>query len=209
MLSEEHKKKRAASALIFLVRYSEQGDRFLSQIVKDDETWVSHLTPESKQQSMEWRHTSSPKKCKFKHTISTRKTMCTVFWICKQFCLLNSCLKAQPKTQQPIVRPWRIFVALSRTKGEASLPADLCCFMTMLGRTPLLKLKPSSRHLTGEQFDYRPLPFSPHLAASDFHLFLRLKKFLGGQRFLKGDDVKEAVKKWLSSQAAIFYEEGI
>jgi hypothetical protein len=44
MLSEEHKKKRAASALTFLTRYSEQGDGFLSQIVTGDETWVSHLT---------------------------------------------------------------------------------------------------------------------------------------------------------------------
>jgi hypothetical protein len=48
MLSEEHKKKWAASALTFLTQYSEQGDGFLSQIVTGDETWVSHLTPESK-----------------------------------------------------------------------------------------------------------------------------------------------------------------
>ena len=47
MLSEEHKKKRAASALTFLTRCSEQGDGFLSQIVTGDETWVCHLTPES------------------------------------------------------------------------------------------------------------------------------------------------------------------
>ena len=62
MVSEEHNKKRAASALTFVKRYSEQGDRFLSQIVTRDETRVSHLTPESKQKSLEWRHTSSPKK---------------------------------------------------------------------------------------------------------------------------------------------------
>ena len=80
MLSEERKKKRAASALTFVTRYSEQGDGFLSQIVTGDQTWVSHLTPESKQQSMEWRHTSSPKKRKFKQTVSTSKIMCTVFW---------------------------------------------------------------------------------------------------------------------------------
>jgi hypothetical protein len=53
MLSEEHKTKRAGSALTFLTRYSEQDDEFLSHIVTGDETWVSHVTPESKQQSME------------------------------------------------------------------------------------------------------------------------------------------------------------
>jgi len=29
----------------------------LSHIVTGDETWVSHITPESKQQSLHWKHT--------------------------------------------------------------------------------------------------------------------------------------------------------
>jgi hypothetical protein len=64
MLMEEHKMKRQAFVLTFLTRYSEQGDDFLSFIVTGDETWLLHVTPESKQQSMEWRHTSSPIKKK-------------------------------------------------------------------------------------------------------------------------------------------------
>ena len=51
-------------------------------------------------------------------------------------------------------------------------------------------------------------PYSPDLAPSDFHLFLHLKKFLGGKRF-DDDDLKDAVQKWLTSQAAPFYDEGI
>ncbi|GFX31131.1 uncharacterized protein TNCV_2026341 [Trichonephila clavipes] len=50
------------------------------RIVTGDETWVSHITPESKRQSMEWRHTNSPVRVKAKRTISTRKVMATVFW---------------------------------------------------------------------------------------------------------------------------------
>jgi len=79
MLTEEHKLKRQASALDFLARYSEEGKNFLSHLVTGDKTWVLHATPESKQQSLEWRHTSSPTKMKFKQTTSTRKIMCTVF----------------------------------------------------------------------------------------------------------------------------------
>jgi hypothetical protein len=33
-----------------------------------------------------------------------------------------------------------------------------------------------------------------------------LRQFLAGLRFFKDDDVKEAVKKWLSSEAVTFYE---
>jgi hypothetical protein len=66
--AEEHKMKQQASALTFLTRYSEQDDDFLSRTVTGDETWVSRVNPESKQQSMEWRHTIQKK---FKQTIST------------------------------------------------------------------------------------------------------------------------------------------
>jgi len=49
MLAEEHKKQRVACALTFLMRYHKEGDGMLSHIVTRDETWVSQITPESKQ----------------------------------------------------------------------------------------------------------------------------------------------------------------
>ncbi|GFT00972.1 uncharacterized protein TNCV_4053841 [Trichonephila clavipes] len=60
LLTAEHKEKRFAISLDFLIRYEEEGDDMLSRILAGDETWVSHIIPESEQQSMEWRHTSSP-----------------------------------------------------------------------------------------------------------------------------------------------------
>lgn len=53
MLTEVQKTKRQGSALTLLTQYSDDGDEFLKKIVTGDETWVSHVTPESKQQSME------------------------------------------------------------------------------------------------------------------------------------------------------------
>jgi hypothetical protein len=76
----EHKLKWQASAPDFLARYSEEGDNFLTYVITGYETWVSLATSESKQQSMEWRHTSSPRQTKFKPTTSTQKIMCKVFW---------------------------------------------------------------------------------------------------------------------------------
>ena len=58
-----------------------------------------------------------------------------------------------------------------------------------------------------EQIDHPP--YSPDLAPSDFHLFHYLKDFLSGKRFATDDEVKEAVKDWLSSQAADVYDLGI
>ena len=59
-----------------------------------------------------------------------------------------------------------------------------------------------------EQMDHPP--YSPDLAPSDYRHFLHLKNFLSGKRFDDDDDdLKDAVQKWLTSQAAAFYEEGI
>jgi hypothetical protein len=57
-----------------------------------------------------------------------------------------------------------------------------------------------------EQFNHPS--YSRDLVPSDFHVFLHLKTFLGGQRF-HDDEVKEAINIWSATQAASFYDAGI
>ena len=53
----------------------------MATIVTVDETWISHNTPTSKGESMEWHHAQSPKRPrKFKQTASAQKLMASVFW---------------------------------------------------------------------------------------------------------------------------------
>jgi hypothetical protein len=40
--------------------------------------------------------------------------------------------------------------------------------------------------------------YSPDFAPSEFHLFPRLKEFLGGRRFKSDETMKDAVKEWLN-----------
>jgi histone-lysine N-methyltransferase SETMAR len=40
--------------------------------------------------------------------------------------------------------------------------------------------------------------YSPDLAPSDFHLFPKLKEFLGDRRFKSDEEVKDAIKEWLN-----------
>ena len=68
MLAEEHKKQLVACALTFLLRYHKEGDGMFSHIVTGEETWVSHISPESKQQSLHRKHTGSPKRKNFNQT---------------------------------------------------------------------------------------------------------------------------------------------
>jgi len=52
-------------------------------------------------------------------------------------------------------------------------------------------------------------PYSPDLAPSDYYLFLKLKKELGGRHFETNDDVIYTVNQFLDDQDADFYEAGI
>jgi len=50
---------------------------------------------------------------------------------------------------------------------------------------------------------------SPDLAPSDFHMFPKLKEFLGGRRFKRYEELKDAVKEGLNGLAAVVYDEGV
>lgn len=63
-----------------LAQYEKQGDAFLERIITGDETWVHFFEPETKQQSMQWKHLSSPPPRKFKGVPSLKKIMYIVFW---------------------------------------------------------------------------------------------------------------------------------
>jgi hypothetical protein len=56
ILTDDHKTKQMGSMLKFLSRYAQEGDEFVDSIVTGDGTWVFHLAPEWKQQSLQWCH---------------------------------------------------------------------------------------------------------------------------------------------------------
>jgi hypothetical protein len=76
MLTGAHKTQRMASALSFLERYHKDSDEFLNHIVgvTGDESSVSFVNVETKEQSKRWMHTHSPNKPKkFKQTSACQK----------------------------------------------------------------------------------------------------------------------------------------
>jgi len=49
-------------------------------MVTMEETWLYHYEPETKQQSMEWRHSSSLHPKKFRFQKSAGKFLASIFW---------------------------------------------------------------------------------------------------------------------------------
>jgi len=56
-----------------------QPEIFLDRIVTQDETWVHHIDPETKRQSVVWKHASFDTPKKFKVSPSAEKVMAIVF----------------------------------------------------------------------------------------------------------------------------------
>ena len=79
-LTEDHKKTRMGASLTHLLRFNDHGEDFLEQIVTGDETWVHQHCPETKAQSVAWKHPGSPTIKTFKTSTSSGKLMATVFW---------------------------------------------------------------------------------------------------------------------------------
>jgi hypothetical protein len=101
MLTEEHKLKWQAS--VFLTWYIEQGGDFLNLIGTGDKIWVLHVTPELKQQSMEWRRTSLQIKKNSNRPFQLASWCAQWFGTENAFYLWNSCLRAQQSMQVSVV----------------------------------------------------------------------------------------------------------
>jgi len=51
-----------------------------ARLVTMDETWLYHYDPEAKQQSMEWRHSGSPRPKTLRVQKSAGKVLTLIFW---------------------------------------------------------------------------------------------------------------------------------
>ena len=72
-LNADQKRQRCKSSEQILEFFPCDPNDFLSRLVTINETWLYHYDPETKQQSMEWRHSGSPRPKLFRAQKSTGK----------------------------------------------------------------------------------------------------------------------------------------
>lgn len=207
-LTRLHKETRLRVCTELLERYESEGEHFLNKILTCDETWVHYYEPESKRQSTEWKHTSSPVRKKFKTQASAGKVMLTVFWDAEGpvFC-------DYLEEQRTINSQYYSDMLLNKVK-----PAMREKRRGSQRRGVILQqdnARPHTAQITRETIEkmgWEVLPhppYSPDLAPSDFHLFGPLKEALRGKRFQDNEDVKKFVGNWLKRQDKEFFAAGI
>jgi len=79
-LNEDQKCQRCQSSEQILEFFRRDPNDFLSLLVTTDEPWLYHYDPKTKQQSMEWRHSGSPRPKKFRVQKSAGKVLASIFW---------------------------------------------------------------------------------------------------------------------------------
>jgi len=79
-LNAYQKRQRCHSSVQLLEFFRRDPNDFLSRLVTMDETWLYHYDPETQQQSMEWRHSGSPRPKKFRVQKSAGKVLASIFW---------------------------------------------------------------------------------------------------------------------------------
>jgi len=171
-------------------------NNFLSRLVTMEETWLYHYDPETKQQSIEKRHSGSPRPKKFRVQKSAGKVFASIFRDQDGILLIDYVPKGQTINAEYyssllVKRRWKV------TKGGLFLHDNA----------------PAHRALaTRKKLDYMGFhcldhpPYSPDLAPSDYHLFPGLKKQLKGRHFSSDAEVIAATETWLDGQPYEFFE---
>jgi histone-lysine N-methyltransferase SETMAR len=139
---------------------------------------------------MEWRHTFSPAKKKFKSAPSVGKLMLTLFWFMNGPILEHHQEKGETDNS----------VRYSAVLEEELKPAIRSRRRGLVSKGFLLLHDNARPHSAAATVTTIHPPYSSHLAAPDYHVFGTLKKALRGRRLHSDDEAKETVHFWLRQQ---------
>ena len=182
------KERRVDACQELLRQYEADGEAFLQHIVTGDESWVYFYEPEHKRQSMEWRHTSSPKPRKVRMQQSAGKVMLTFLWDYNRLILEHYMPRGSSVTSAT-------YSNLLRENLKPTIGQKRCRLLTTGVRLLHDNARPHTATATVStikelRFECIPHPpYSPDLAPSDFQVFGPLKDVLSGTQFRDTDEV--------------------
>lgn len=207
LLSVEQKRIRLTISRDCLEMFEADPQDFLARFVTMDETWVHHYTPESKQQSKQWKKPDEPTPKKAKTILSAGKVMASVFWDAKGVIMVDYLAKGETINSAYYCTLLRRLRETIKEKRPG-----------LLSKKVLFHQDNARVHTSVESmaqirdcgFELLPHPaYSPDLAPSDFHLFPNLKKHLGGQKFSSNEEVEAAVGDFFEGLEETFFMTGI
>ena len=206
-LTPHNRLQRRQSSEELLLLYNQDPAGFESRIVTGDETWVHHWDPETKLESMAWKHKDSPTPIKFRTQPSAGKIMATIFWDSEGVLMVDYAPRGRTITGQYYAEELARLKKCIRQKRRGKLTRDV---MLLHDNAPVHKARVAQAALRECGFEeLNHPPYSPDLAPSDYFLFRHLKAALRGRRFADDEDVQLAVQEWIEQQSGDFWLSGI
>ncbi|GFR63965.1 transposase [Elysia marginata] len=196
--------QRKTTCAELLKHHEEEGEGFIQRIVTGDESGVHHFESESKRQSMEYRHKSSPSPMKFKVVASARKVMLTVFWDSEGIVDIEFMKQRNTVNSERYISTLRkLSVRLKRVRStkQAILHHD--------------NAMPHTSRRTEEALHKMNFVVLPHPsynldpAQSNFNLFPKLKEHLRGNHYESDEDVEAAPRYWFRQKYVGFFTDGM
>ena len=203
-LKADQTRQRCQSSEQLLEFFRRDPNYFLSRLVTMDKTWLYHYDPETKQQSMEWRHSGSTRPKKFRVQKSAGKVLVSIFFGIKtassSFLIFQ---RAKLSTRSITHLCWCNWRAFWRKNAAGRSLRGFCSCTTIPRLARHLQPRKKMAHRGFQCLDHPP--YFPDLAPSDYDLFPGLKKQLKGRHFSSDTEVIVAAETWLDRQPSEFF----
>lgn len=205
MLSSFDKMRRLEISKTHLEKMKHDPEEYLNRIVTQDEIWVHHFDPETKQQSLERRSKGS--QTPRKKMRRSGKVMALIFWDSTGILMIDylergKTINGEYYAEQLARLRERI---KEKRRGKLSRGVLLLQGNATAYKTPVAEK--SVKDCGFEIMDHPP--YSPDLAPSDYYLFPSLKQELSGQVFGSNDDIIDAVEDLFEEKDEEFFKKGI
>jgi len=139
-----------------------------------DETLLYHYDPETKQQSLEWRHCCSPHPRKFQVQTSAGKFLTSTFWDEDGILLIDYLPNGQTINAEYYLSLLVHWKDILKGKCRGKVTKSVLFLHEDAPAHRALATQKKLAHLDFQCLDHQP--YSSDLARSDYHLFPGLKK---------------------------------
>ena len=168
-LNMQDRQQRVESSQELLEVYNANPEDFHTRLVTGDETWLHHLDPDTKKESMQWKHSGSLPPKKFRTQPSASKVMALVFWDSKGITMIDYKPAGTLITGEyyaNVIKQLRVAI---KEKRRGKLDAGV---LLLHDNAPVHKSRVAQvafHECKFEQLNHPP--YSPDLALSDYYLF--------------------------------------
>ena len=183
LLTEEQKTQCLKCACELLKTYTGCNSRVISNLLTGDETWVHMFEPQRRTDNKQWKQKDQKRPCIAKRTISSKKTLYTIFFNSSGPVIQVPCPSGHTVTgrfyKNSVLKKVKEFYNKKRpSKGWSGV--HLLNDNASSHKSEVVKSFLASEK---KKVLNHP-PYSPDLSPCDFFLFPRLKKMLSGNKYM-------------------------